>query len=367
MTGIGKKKKRILLAGPLPPPIGGDTISTSDLLNSGYWERAGITLDVINTSPGDFIRVQSTSRPPGDFFRAFRIMFSFIRKVSGARAALFWVNSTFICSIGIPLMGICILTGKPFVIKNFGAFFVDKVKALRGFRRNAVIWLVRKAALVLPQTAALESELIEELKLERSRVVRFPNFIPDSRMPENMPTRSYSGRAVFIGQIKSEKGVFDIIEAVGSNSNISVDFFGDILPRDKEPFENALGSSSNCRYRGRLQPDDVIDRISEYDILLLPSYHEGEGHPAVILQSFAAGVPVITTDWRSIPEIVEDGRTGILVPVKSPGEIGKAIERLAEDRESYDAIAVRAFERVGNYTEKKIVGRLIDDHIGKLV
>ena len=73
------------------------------------------------------------------------------------------------------------------------------------------------------------------------------------------------------------------------------------------------------------------------------------------------------TDWRSIPELVENGRTGILVPVKSPGEIGKAIERLAGDRELYNSIAACAFERVGHYTEKRIVGRLIDEHIGKLV
>ncbi len=367
MAGTGKKNKRILLIGPLPPPIGGDTVSTSDLSESGCWEDAGITLDVIDTSPGDFIRVQGARRPPGDLIRAIRIIFSFIGKVARARAVLFWANSPFICSIGIPLMGICVLAGKPFVIKNFGAYFADKVRSLRSPRRSAVISLVRKAALVLPQTAALESRLIGELRLERSRVVRFPNFIPDSRIPGEMPVRNYSGKAVFVGQIKREKGVFDVMEAARGRDDFTVEFYGDILPRDREIFENELESNRNCSYRGSLQPQEVIDTIAEYDILLLPTYHEGEGHPAVILQAFAAGVPVITTAWRSIPELVEDGSTGILVSVRSPEEIARGIERLAGDSRLYGSIAERAFQRAKDHSESRIVGRLIGDHILKLV
>ncbi|MBN2183751.1 MAG: glycosyltransferase family 4 protein [Candidatus Krumholzibacteriota bacterium] len=367
MEKKGEKKKRVLLTGPLPPPIGGDTVSTYNLFKSVYWSKAGITLDMIDTSSRGFIRVHNSSRPPGDILRAFRIFFSFTGKVFRARAVLFWVNSSFVCSIGIPLIGICILTGKPFVIKSFGSFFVDKLKTLRGLRRNIVIKMIRKADLILPQTAALESDLIDGLQIDRSRIARFPNFIPDSMIPDRMPSGSFSGRGIFIGQIKREKGVFDIIEAVGNEAKVRVDFFGDILPRDKEPFDRSLEANTNCRYGGRLQPDEVIGRLSEYDFLLLPTYHEGEGHPAVILQAFAAGVPVIATRWKSIPELVEDGRTGILVPVKSPEEIGKAMARLAGDREFYDSIAARAFERAGEFTEKRIVGRLLDAHIARLV
>ena len=71
--------------------------------------------------------------------------------------------------------------------------------------------------------------------------------------------------------------------------------------------------------------DDAAAIMQAIDVLLLPSYWEGFG--IVILEAMACGRPVITTNISSMPEIVDDGRTGYLIP---PGATAALAERAVE-------------------------------------
>ena len=96
-----------------------------------------------------------------------------------------------------------------------------------------------------------------------------------------------------------------------------------------------------------------------YDAVLLPSYHEGEGHPAVVLEAYAAGVPVVATDWLSLPELVEDGVRGFLVPVRSPEKIREAVDRLATDESLYESMCGKALVYVESFSERAVVGGIL--------
>jgi glycosyltransferase involved in cell wall biosynthesis len=75
----------------------------------------------------------------------------------------------------------------------------------------------------------------------------------------------------------------------------------------------------------------------------------------VILQAFAASVPVVASDWRSIPELVEDGLRGLLVPVKSPERLREALRRLGSDEKLYDSIAAEALAFAKKHSERALV------------
>ena len=62
------------------------------------------------------------------------------------------------------------------------------------------------------------------------------------------------------------------------------------------------------------------------DLLVLPSLNEGM--PMTLLEAMAAGVPVIATRVGAIPNIIDDGRNGLLIDVGDPCQIGYAIERM---------------------------------------
>ena len=120
-------------------------------------------------------------------------------------------------------------------------------------------------------------------------------------------------------------------------------------------FEDQIAGSDRVRYRGVVEPSAVAHTMSAYDVLLLPTQSPGEGYPAVVLQAFAAGIPVIASAWKSIPDLVKDGVTGILIPPGSPGSIIDALEKLSLDGALYSSIAENAFASAGTFSEKAVV------------
>lgn len=76
--------------------------------------------------------------------------------------------------------------------------------------------------------------------------------------------------------------------------------------------------------------DDIPEVIAAFDISVLASY-ASEGIPQFVLQSMAAGKPVIATEVGGIPEVVKDGVNGILVPPRDPSAIAHAVKALGSD------------------------------------
>jgi glycosyltransferase involved in cell wall biosynthesis len=349
------KNRRILLLAPFPPPVGGDTVMALNLRESRYWEKHAIIVDSIDTSPGGTVRLPERRIAAVDVARGLRILSRVIRKIPGTDTIVLWANSRFICTIGLPVILHAVVMGKPIVVKPFGAFLAKRIAGYPRLWRSLVTGILRKARYILPETRAIERELIDETGFEKSRIVCFPNFLPDESFQESYEKKVFSGKCVFAGQIKREKGVFDIITALSGRNDLSCDFYGPLVERDEREFHELVSKHDNLSYRGLIKPEFVAGTIARYDVLLLPSYHVGEGYPAVVLQAFAGGVPVIASSWKSIPEIVEDGVRGLLVPPESPDAIAKALDLLASDGRLYDSIAANAFTYVGAFSERATV------------
>ncbi|MCH7782524.1 glycosyltransferase family 4 protein, partial [candidate division KSB1 bacterium] len=82
--------------------------------------------------------------------------------------------------------------------------------------------------------------------------------------------------------------------------------------------------------------------FSTIDLFLMPSQRIGESCPMVILEAMAAGVPVIATEVGGIPEIVEHGVTGYLIPPKDPQAIADAVEHVINNPEEVKKIVENA-------------------------
>ncbi len=70
---------------------------------------------------------------------------------------------------------------------------------------------------------------------------------------------------------------------------------------------------------------NMKDIYRELDVAVHPSLSENLGGAG---ESLAAGVPTITTDIGGFPDIIQDGKTGFLVPVKRPDKIAEAVARV---------------------------------------
>lgn len=92
-----------------------------------------------------------------------------------------------------------------------------------------------------------------------------------------------------------------------------------------------LGIEHMVTLTGRLSREDLVSRYNRAELLVSPSLYEGFGLPAA--EAMACGTPVIATTAGAFPEVIEDGRSGILVPPGDPQALASAIERVLDDGE----------------------------------
>ncbi|HOU49474.1 MAG TPA: glycosyltransferase family 4 protein, partial [Candidatus Aminicenantes bacterium] len=80
-----------------------------------------------------------------------------------------------------------------------------------------------------------------------------------------------------------------------------------------------------------------------------------------IMDAMAARLPVVATRVGGIPEVVEDGETGILIPPRDPETLARTILRLANDRELAGRLGAQGFESVQRkFSAEAMVSRIVD-------
>lgn len=99
---------------------------------------------------------------------------------------------------------------------------------------------------------------------------------------------------------------------------------------------NQLGLADHVQFHGQRTRDEIINLLQEADIVVAPSVlsRDGrrEGIPVVLMEAMASGVPVVASRISGIPELVEDGISGLLAPPKDVAALTEALHRLASDR-----------------------------------
>lgn len=142
------------------------------------------------------------------------------------------------------------------------------------------------------------------------------------------PRGPYGKRVLFIGRLAAVKGVPLLLEAVGevkrAHPDLTLTIVGDGQDREKsEALAASLGLTDIARFVGYQTQKAVAEILESSDVLVLPSF--AEGVPVVLMEAMASRVPVIASRIAGIPELVEDGVTGFVVP---PGDVATLTARL---------------------------------------
>jgi glycosyltransferase involved in cell wall biosynthesis len=137
-------------------------------------------------------------------------------------------------------------------------------------------------------------------------------------------------RLVNVGRLSEQKGQLLLIEAARLLRDRGVDFelviVGDgPLRGELERRIDRFDLRDRVRITGFLDNDGVRRELTAARALVLPSF--AEGLPVVIMESLALGRPVISTHIAGIPELIEPGRVGWLVPA---GDVGPLADAMAE-------------------------------------
>ncbi len=136
------------------------------------------------------------------------------------------------------------------------------------------------------------------------------------------------------GRLVHEKGHVDLLEAVSilrqEGRRFLVVLVGDGPLRDS--LASAISEKDLAPFvtlAGRLSHPELLAAIRDSDIVAVPSRFEGFGLAA--LEGMALGKPVVATDAGGLPEVVEDGVTGWVVPARAPTALASALRKLMDD------------------------------------
>lgn len=233
-----------------------------------------------------------------------------------------------------------------------GGWLVDFLK-----ERPKNVCNIKKFDIIYVETMYLLNGLKE---MGVSNVKLFPNFRITSFKPTiDKCINNDAFKVVFMARVMPEKGVETLLEVSRileqkfTLKDIVIDIYGQINTSYKEVFNEGLRSCKLVSYKGVLQPNDIYKTLTNYDALVLPTYYEGEGFPGTIVDSYISGLPVITTNWKQIPEFVVHGTTGFLVEPQNADAIVDVILELINNRELLYEMKLNAYEKSKDYTFEK--------------
>lgn len=166
-----------------------------------------------------------------------------------------------------------------------------------------------------------------------------------------------------VGRLVAEKGFPELLTAAeGFGPNVRLVVVGGDDPDKPDALDPSL--VDRARDHGVVflgHRDDVADLLGAFDVFVLASHREGQ--PRAAMEAAASGLPVVATDIRGCRQVVDDGVTGLLVPVGDAVALGAAIGSLAADpvrRSSFGAAAVVKARR--EFDERDVVACVLDTY-----
>jgi glycosyltransferase involved in cell wall biosynthesis len=219
---------------------------------------------------------------------------------------------------------------------------------------------------------------IRTLSVLPSRIVRVWNGIP---LPVITPPGGILRKLANMGadrtlvvcscRANAVKGVDHLLRAfdtldkqipAGASHPVMV-YIGDGPQRDElESIRNALSSRDNIVFLG--YHENASQLLMEADICVVPSVWQ-DAFPLSVLEPMAAGKPVVATAVGGIPEMIEDGVTGLLVPPADDLALSSAIRRLLNDPGLAERIGAAARQRVAERFTPALQLRTVTEIVGR--
>jgi len=200
------------------------------------------------------------------------------------------------------------------------------------------------------------------------------NGLPADRMhvvPYGMDLRRFDARGRrdgpaeftigYIGQLIAHKGVDTLlrsVHALGDDTRLVI-AGGGVQAQYLETLRHELGLEGQVRFAGLVDNRHIAKIHTEVDVVVVPSVWP-ENAPVVITEAMASGIPVVASDIGGIPELVEHGVTGFLVPPRDVRALAERIDFLRRHPEERRRMGAQAVERIRSHELRLQVDRIVE-------
>jgi glycosyltransferase involved in cell wall biosynthesis len=224
-------------------------------------------------------------------------------------------------------------------------------------------WHLRTAELpdlfVSPSRFLLEQHRAAGFRPRREAVVRngipLPQSIARIRAARNSRRKK---RFLLMCRLTVEKGVLIALQAA-SQLPAGVDF--EFIVAGRGPLEPAVRAAAaadpRIRYAGYVSGEDKVSLLAGADVLLVPSLWY-ENAPLAVIEAAAYGLGVVASRIGGIPELVREGRTGLLFAPGDAAELAGVMGGLADGTITLPTLAQDSWDQAQHYT----VARMVDDY-----
>jgi glycosyltransferase involved in cell wall biosynthesis len=201
----------------------------------------------------------------------------------------------------------------------------------------------------------------------RTRIKVIPNGVEPGRFPyhERIGYKPIK-RILFLSNLQGNKGFLDLLRAapeiLKKRKDVVFAFAGEWVHEEWKQEAHRLVREyrieKHVRFLGPVQGERKIRLLSRSDIFVFPPSMP-EGHPWVVLEAMAVGLPIVTTNQGCIGETVQDGHNGYLVNKRDPRDIAEKVLRLLEDEPLRIRMGRANRQRiVDHFSEKIFLDRL---------
>ena len=165
-------------------------------------------------------------------------------------------------------------------------------------------------------------------------------------------------KLLFVGSMSQRKGLADLFEAMKLVKKEPVTL--SVLGQPSLPMEFYRKQFSDFQYFPPCSNQKVREIMMKHDILVLPSIIEGRA--LVQQEALSCGLPIIVTRNSGGEDLVEEGLTGNLVPIRSPEKLAQCILKNLEEINSLKEMKVECLTKAKQYSWKEYTSKIIDNN-----
>ncbi len=188
----------------------------------------------------------------------------------------------------------------------------------------------------------------------KNRVHICPNGIPEQGTVTERPRGAGDKpvRLLFLSNLIESKGVFVLLEACKILKEKGLAFQctyvggeGDVSSNELNKKISDLGLKEEVTYVGKKYNEEKEEVFAASDVFILPTYYPNECFSLVLLEAMQAGLPIVTTDEGGIPDMVEEGENGFLVPQKDANALAERLDELIENPQKRIKMGENGYEK----------------------
>jgi glycosyltransferase involved in cell wall biosynthesis len=332
----GGSRLRVLIAGHLPPPLGGIATYCESLMGSSLAERLDLAFVQTSTHQRDLSQAGSASY--SNIVAAFKDCVRFFKATLSHRPQVCHLNTAYGSSFvkHSLCLGVARLFGSQVLLHlhcSLNALYEGKP----GWWR----WYFRQVIRLTGGVIALSSEWKQLAQIVPGSQVYFLQnaidlalyqAIAQARLPQANPLR-----ILYLGYIWKAKGSFDLVEAarrmVAGGVQAAFDLVGsEMRPGELEQLHTLIQEAGLSGVVNLHPPAFGVDKLAFFrsaDIFVYPSY--SEGMPMAVIEAMASGLPIVASRAGGLPDLVSDGVNGLLVEPGKPDQLAGALNRLISD------------------------------------